>query len=64
MRILRKWPLKKWKNLNQYYENEKKLKIFLLPKDEADKRMLLLIRAGTGGLKQAYLPQSFQNVKR
>ena len=37
---------------NQYYENEKKLKIFLLPKDEADKKNAIIeIRAGTGGLE-------------
>ena len=36
----------------QYYENEKKLKIFLLPKDEADKKNAIIeIRAGTGGLE-------------
>jgi peptide chain release factor 1 len=38
--------------MNQYYENEKKLKIFLLPKDEADKKNAIIeIRAGTGGLE-------------
>ena len=37
---------------DQYYENEKKLKIFLLPKDEADKKNAIIeIRAGTGGLE-------------
>ena len=37
---------------NQYYENEKKIKIFLLPKDEADKKNAIIeIRAGTGGLE-------------
>ena len=37
---------------SQYYENEKKLKIFLLPKDEADKKNAIIeIRAGTGGLE-------------
>ena len=36
--------------LKQHQENEKKLKIFLLPKDEADsKNAILEIRAGTGG---------------
>ncbi len=36
----------------EYYENEKKLKIFLLPKDEADKKNAIIeIRAGTGGLE-------------
>ena len=37
------------------YENEsieKKLKLFLLPKDEADKKNAIIeIRAGTGGLE-------------
>ena len=38
--------------LGKHYENEKKLKIFLLPKDEADtKNAILEIRAGTGGLE-------------
>ncbi|MDC3036025.1 peptide chain release factor 1 [Candidatus Pelagibacter sp.] len=33
-------------------ENEKKLKLFLLPKDEADKKNAIIeIRAGTGGLE-------------
>ncbi len=37
---------------NEHYENEKKLKIFLLPKDEADKKNAIIeIRAGTGGLE-------------
>ena len=32
--------------------NEKKLKLFLLPKDEADKKNVIIdIRAGTGGLE-------------
>ena len=32
--------------------NEKKLKLFLLPKDEADKKNAIIeIRAGTGGLE-------------
>tara|TARA_B100000900_G_scaffold169459_1_gene143980 strand:+ start:830 stop:1900 length:1071 start_codon:yes stop_codon:yes gene_type:complete len=36
----------------QYENNEKKLKLFLLPKDEADKKNAILeIRAGTGGLE-------------
>ena len=40
-------------NLNlQYEKNEKKLKLFLLPKDEADKKNAIIeIRAGTGGLE-------------
>ena len=40
-------------NLKTLYEkNEKKLKLFLLPKDEADKKNAIIeIRAGTGGLE-------------
>ena len=35
-----------------YKKNEKKLKLFLLPKDEADKKNAIIeIRAGTGGLE-------------
>ena len=37
---------------NKYEVNEKKLKLFLLPKDEADKKNAIIeIRAGTGGLE-------------
>ena len=37
---------------NEYGINEKKLKLFLLPKDEADKKNAIIeIRAGTGGLE-------------
>ena len=37
---------------SQYEFNEKKLKLFLLPKDEADKKNAIIeIRAGTGGLE-------------
>ena len=37
---------------SQYESNEKKLKLFLLPKDEADKKNAIIeIRAGTGGLE-------------
>ena len=40
--------------------NEKKLKLFLLPKDDADKKNAIIeIRAGTGGLKQVYLQQIY-----
>ena len=36
----------------QHEINEKKLKLFLLPKDEADRKNAILeIRAGTGGLE-------------
>ncbi len=38
--------------INKNHQNEIKLKIFLLPKDEADtKNAILEIRAGTGGLE-------------
>ena len=50
--------LKKMANLeltdlqNRYEVNEKKLKLFLLPKDEAGKKNAIIeIRAGTGGLE-------------
>ena len=50
--------LKKMANLeltdlqSKYELNEKKLKLFLLPKDEADKKNAIIeIRAGTGGLE-------------
>ncbi len=37
---------------NEHELNEKKLKLFLLPKDEADKKNAIIeIRAGTGGLE-------------
>ena len=37
---------------NQHEKSEKKLKLFLLPKDEADKKNAIIeIRAGTGGLE-------------
>ena len=37
---------------SEYEVNEKKLKLFLLPKDEADKKNAIIeIRAGTGGLE-------------
>tara|TARA_B100001027_G_scaffold95605_1_gene65647 strand:+ start:383 stop:1453 length:1071 start_codon:yes stop_codon:yes gene_type:complete len=37
---------------SQFKKNEKKLKLFLLPKDEADKKNAIIeIRAGTGGLE-------------
>ncbi len=36
----------------EHEKNEKKLKLFLLPKDEADKKNAIIeIRAGTGGLE-------------
>ena len=37
---------------SEFVKNEKKLKLFLLPKDEADKKNAIIeIRAGTGGLE-------------
>ena len=37
---------------SEHEKNEKKLKLFLLPKDEADKKNAIIeIRAGTGGLE-------------
>ena len=45
---------------SQHEINEKKLKLFLLPKDEADKKNAIIeIRAGTGGLEASYLLQIF-----
>ena len=36
----------------EFEKNEKKLKLFLLPKDDADKKNAIIeIRAGTGGLE-------------
>ncbi len=50
---LTKMAQKELENLkSQYEKNEKKLKLFLLPKDEADKKNAIIeIRAGTGGLE-------------
>ena len=50
MKDLAKTELKDLLNKNE--QNEKKIKIFLLPKDEADsKNAIIEIRAGTGGLE-------------
>ena len=50
MKVLASTELKELKK--QHEINEKKLKLFLLPKDEADKKNAILeIRAGTGGLE-------------
>ena len=50
IKILASSELKELKKQNEI--NEKKLKFFLLPKDEADKKNAILeIRAGTGGLE-------------
>ena len=50
---LTKMALNELENLKFNYEkNEKKLKLFLLPKDDADKKNAIIeIRAGTGGLE-------------
>ena len=46
--------------IQKHKENENKLKLFLLPKDEADaKNAILEIRAGTGVLRQVYLLQTY-----
>ena len=43
--------------------NEKKLKLFLLPKDEADKKNAIIeIRAGTGGLKEVIVSIKGNNI--
>jgi len=50
MRIMAENELEEKKKINE--ANEKKLKLFLLPKDEADKKNAIIeIRAGTGGLE-------------
>jgi len=50
MKFMAKTELEKISNKHEI--NEKKLKLFLLPKDEADsKNAILEIRAGTGGLE-------------
>ena len=44
----------------QNEKSEKKLKLFLLPKDEADKKNAIIeIRAGTGGLEGIDVTKSF-----
>ena len=45
--------IKELEELNQIHnENERKIKLFLLPKDDADKKNAIIeIRAGTGGLE-------------
>ena len=50
MKLMAKTELEE---INKRHEiNEKKLKLFLLPKDEADKKNAIIeIRAGTGGLE-------------
>ncbi len=50
MKIMAENELEEKKKINEV--NEKKLKLFLLPKDEADKKNAIIeIRAGTGGLE-------------
>ena len=45
--------------------NEKRLKLFLLPKDEADKKNAIIeIRAGTGGLEASLLQLICLNVRK
>ena len=45
---------------SQHLKNEKKLKLFLLPKDEADKKNAIIeIRAGTGGPEASLFAESF-----
>ena len=47
----------------QYEKNEKKLKLFLLPKDEADKKNAIIeIRAGTGGLEASLFAADLFNM--
>ena len=48
-------------NLKEEHKKiEKKLKLFLIPKDEADKKNAIIeIRAGTGGLEASLFAQIF-----
>ena len=50
---LKDMAIKELEELNHIHnENEKKIKLFLLPKDDADKKNAIIeIRAGTGGLE-------------
>ena len=50
---MREFAISELENLNKNYQiNEKKIKLFLLPKDLADsKNAIIEIRAGTGGLE-------------
>ena len=50
---MKEFAINELKNLKANYEiNEKKIKLFLLPKDVADsKNAIIEIRAGTGGLE-------------
>ena len=47
----------------QNEKNEKRLKLFLLPKDEADKKNAIIeIRAGTGGLEASLFASDLFNM--
>ena len=48
---MKKFAISEFENLEKNYQiNEKKIKLFLLPKDLADsKNAIIEIRAGTGG---------------
>ena len=50
---MKKFAISEFENLEKNYKiNEKKIKLFLLPKDVADsKNAIIEIRAGTGGLE-------------
>ena len=50
----------------QYEKSEKKIKLFLLPKDEADKKDAIIeIRAGTGGLEASlFEPDLFKMYEK
>ena len=58
---IKDFAFKELSDLNKKNEiNEKKLKIYLLPKDEADtKNAIIEIRAGTGGLEEVYSHQIY-----
>ena len=49
---------------SEFEINEKKLKLFLLPKDEADKKNAIIeIRAGTGGLEASLFASDLFKMK-
>ena len=51
--------------VQQHKKNEKKLKLFLLPKDEADKKNAIIeVRAGTGGLRLVFLGDLFRMYEK
>ena len=43
-------------------EKDEKIKLFLLPKDEADKNAIIEIRAGTGGLEASLFASDLFNM--